>query len=303
MCEACDGSGSVDVSTCPDCDGVGTAPIGATTDNRSGNPVVEGLACATNRPYAMADPAGPFTEIVQGGAFAQTLTQRPDVTLNLDHGAGGSGLPMARTTAGTLAVGEDGRGLWFRGQLDPDDPDTKQLVRKMARGDLNGSASFAFRVAPGGQSWSEDYAVRTITAVDLNMGDVSIVTHPASPYTSASIASGVLDNPSMVGAGRSSVATWTREQRRRAAAAIGDRVVVECRGWSITAGTGRSSRGVPFLPSYDAWARQRLAQRSGGDPSTGRARVGLSPFGPAVPLSAPIDDARRRLARAMARDR
>jgi len=54
--------------------------------------------------------------------------------------------------------------------LDREDPDAQTLVRKIRAGLLS-SMTFAFKVT--GQRWSDDGALRTITAVDINRGDGS----------------------------------------------------------------------------------------------------------------------------------
>ena len=108
--------------------------------------------------------------------------------LVLNHGEAGSGLPLARTRSGTLRLSEDPRmGLKVDADLDEEDPDVQMLRRKFDRGDLDGQMSFAFRVPPGGDSWSEDFKRRTITQCEISGGDVSIVSFGASPTTSAEL--------------------------------------------------------------------------------------------------------------------
>lgn len=53
-------------------------------------------------------------------------------------------------------------------------------MRKIRAGLLS-SVSFAFKVT--GQRWSDDGALRTITAVDINRGDVSVVNQGANDAT------------------------------------------------------------------------------------------------------------------------
>jgi phage head maturation protease len=63
-------------------------------------------------------------------------------------------------------------------------------VTLVRRGDLYG-ASFAFSVAPGGESWTQEAdgsAVRTVSEVG-NLYDVSVVTRPAYPQSSAALRS------------------------------------------------------------------------------------------------------------------
>jgi HK97 family phage prohead protease len=80
-----------------------------------------------------------------------------------------------------LSLTEDSRGLRFDATLDKDDPDARLVHRKISSGLMN-QCSFAFRVT--GQSWNDSRTKRTITGVDLDRGDVSIVNYGASPTTS-----------------------------------------------------------------------------------------------------------------------
>jgi HK97 family phage prohead protease len=94
-------------------------------------------------------------------------------------------LPLARTTVppgqpGHLSLDEDERGLHVLAQLDKSDSDSVTLLRKIQSG-LLASMSFGFRVTK--QTWSDDRTLRTIQAVDLNRGDVSVVGQPANHAT------------------------------------------------------------------------------------------------------------------------
>jgi HK97 family phage prohead protease len=140
--------------------------------------ILTGYASTFNTPYSM----GWYTETVDSGAFARTLGTNPDVRLLINHG----GLPLARTASGTLTLDTDSTGLRVSAQLDPSDPDVASLAPKMRRGDLN-QMSFAFRTNE--DLWSADMSGRTLMSLDLADGDVSVVTYPASPTTSASLRS------------------------------------------------------------------------------------------------------------------
>ena len=69
----------------------------------------------------------------------------------------------------------------FDAQLDRDDPDARLVHRKISSG-LMDQCSFAFRVT--GQSWNDSRTLRTISGVNMDRGDVSIVNYGASPTTS-----------------------------------------------------------------------------------------------------------------------
>lgn len=126
---------------------------------------------------------GWYTERIMAGAFATTLARGADVQMLINH----EGLPLARTTNGTLDLREDAeRGLVFEARADSTDPDAQRVAAKVSSG-LMDQCSFAFRVLR--QSWSEDHDVREISEVDLNRGDVSVVNYGANPATAVSVRS------------------------------------------------------------------------------------------------------------------
>jgi len=219
-CPTCNGSGKINEGSidCPDCNGTGEIPAkeekatdeqfewrkakaeqltSARTPERrafeaekleireaqDGGWTLTGYASVTEVPYEV----GFYTEKIARGAFKRTLKNEPDVTLLLNHGDGGSGLPLARTKPGTLTLEEDRNGLYIEANLDPLDPDAQLLQRKMKRGDLDGQMSFCFQAID--QDWSDDFGERTLRSVEINRGDVSIVTQGASPTTSSMIRS------------------------------------------------------------------------------------------------------------------
>lgn len=145
-------------------------------DNPDGSLHLSGYACVTGTPYDM----GWYTEQVNRGAFAKTLSESPDVQLLINH----AGLPLARTKSGTLQLLEDNKGLKVDADLDPEDPDVASLSRKMKRLDID-QMSFAFRAIR--QEWDEDYTARQIMECDINRGDVSVVNQGANPNTSVSV--------------------------------------------------------------------------------------------------------------------
>lgn len=143
----------------------------------------KGYASLFDTPYEMygGPDKGGWNERVNRKAFTRTLAAKPDVVLNMNHGAAGTGLPMARTASGTLKLRTDSKGLLPEADLDLRDPDVQALQVKTERGDLT-DMSFAFRTL--GQTWNEDETERELTELSLDHGDVSIVTNGANPKTS-----------------------------------------------------------------------------------------------------------------------
>lgn len=150
-----------------------------------------GYACVTDSGYTIPDLFGDYTEIVRPGAFRDTLAAADDVRLLINH----DGIALARTKSGTLQLREitdpatdpleqGTTGLWVEANLDPASTIVADIRSAMGRGDLD-EMSFAFQVTD--QEWSPDYTQRDIKA--LKLFDVSVVTYPANPATSASMRS------------------------------------------------------------------------------------------------------------------
>ena len=140
---------------------------------------------------------GGFRERIASGAFKRILTTNPDVVCLFNHS---DNTVLGRTSAGTLRLSEDSRGLKFECDL-PDTTAGRDTYESVQRGDLNG-CSFAFMVddarmceykeeeideEEGGMRGMVKRASRAIirTIRDFaNLIDVSVVTHPAYPQTS-----------------------------------------------------------------------------------------------------------------------
>jgi HK97 family phage prohead protease len=172
----------------------------------SGAVQLEGIASRTNVWY----PVGHIEELIEPGAFRRSLASDPDVMLLVGHGDGGLGLPLARTRPAdkrTLHLSESAEGLAVRADLDPEDHDSADVIRKVRAG-LVDAMSFAFKITKNGKTWDDTFSRRRISGVNLEGGDVSLVSRPANPHTSASIRSG-----------------GTLEERRRQAELLGDRLI------------------------------------------------------------------------------
>jgi len=117
---------------------------------------------------------GHFKERILPGAFAKAL-RTSDVRLLVNH----EGLPLARTSSGTMKLTETRQGLEMEAKLQRSDPDVAALIPKIERGDLS-QFSFAFDVASDGQEFEGEE--RTITEF-AEIFDVSLVTFPAFEQT------------------------------------------------------------------------------------------------------------------------
>ena len=113
--------------------------------------------------------------MIEPGAFARTLGVTPAVVLNINH----DGLPLASTANDSLTLEEDDTGLRFDADVDMAESDVADVVRKVKRGVLR-ETSFRFKVIR--DQWNPNYTFRTIKEVDLERGDVSVVTFGANPH-------------------------------------------------------------------------------------------------------------------------
>lgn len=118
------------------------------------------------------------TESVDPHAFDECLED--DVRCLIDHD---TRLVLGRTTAGTLRIGVDEKGLWFSVDINPEDTDAMNLYSRVKRGDVSG-CSFGFDILEEQTDKKEDGSIHwTIKRVKLYEG--SVCTFPAYQDTSA----------------------------------------------------------------------------------------------------------------------
>lgn len=116
---------------------------------------------------------GYFNERIARGAFSEVMDN--DVRFLLNH----KGMPMARTSNGTLEMEAREEGLWTRAKLN-DTQQSRDVYAAVKRGDIN-SMSFAFTIAE--DSHDTDSNLRTVEKVK-QIFEVSAVSFPAYPTTS-----------------------------------------------------------------------------------------------------------------------
>jgi phage head maturation protease len=105
-----------------------------------------------------------------------------------------------------MRLAEDSTGLHVEADLNPGQSAVRDLQIAMERGDVD-EMSFGFRVVR--QDWSPDYMSRSITEVNLNKGDVSVVNYGANPATGGLASLRGLDS-----------VDWTEEELRAALARL-----------------------------------------------------------------------------------
>ena len=140
------------------------------------NPKIVGYAAVFN---TWTDIGGWFRESIRPGAFAKTIKES-DVRALMNHD---ENYVLGRNKAGTLRLNEDSKGLSV--EIDPV-PATwaLDLLVSMKRGDVT-QMSFGFQVNKQEMDYEKDERVLT----DVTLFDVSVVTFPAYPTTSAQVRS------------------------------------------------------------------------------------------------------------------
>jgi len=140
--------------------------------------VASGYAALFNSPAQIGDY---FEESIARGAFSETL-KNSDVRALINHD---TGRVIGRSTAGTLRMKEDDKGLHVEIDL-PDTSDGRDLAVQLQRGDISGM-SFGFRVTHDEWDMTGDMPTRTIHAVELY--EVSAVAFPAYDDTELALRS------------------------------------------------------------------------------------------------------------------
>jgi HK97 family phage prohead protease len=149
-------------------------------DGDSASPKITGYAAVFD---TWTDIGGWFKESIKRGAFAKTIKEN-DVRALLNHNPN---FVLGRNKAGTLRLREDAKGLAI--EIDP--PSSvwaSDLLVSMRRGDVN-QMSFGFDV----NKQDIDLEENARTLEDVTLFDVSVVTYPAYPTTSAEVRSAFRD--------------------------------------------------------------------------------------------------------------
>lgn len=140
----------------------------------SGNQYIEGYFAVFGSNYEI----GPgMSESIAPGAFTETLVN-DDIRCLTDHD---TRLVLGRTSAGTFEVREDGKGLWGRVLVNPNDQDAVNTQARVDRRDVT-QASFGFDILEEDTEYREDGSVHwTIKKVKLY--ECSVCTFPAYAET------------------------------------------------------------------------------------------------------------------------
>lgn len=145
-----------------------TMELRAAEDSSEDNMILEGYAAN----FDTVTDLGFFQERIAKGAFDNVLED--DVRYLLNH----DGMPLARTTNGTLELRVDENGLYTRAIIS-DTQLGRDTYKAVKRGDIS-QMSFAFVIDE--QQVDTERNLRTVTKVK-RLYDVSAVTYPAYPTT------------------------------------------------------------------------------------------------------------------------
>lgn len=148
------------------------------TESLEGIQRIVGYAAMFN---VWSEDLGGFREMIKPGAFQGALLN--DVRALVNHDPS---LILGRTSSGTLFLNEDDIGLRVEIAL-PDTSYARDVVASVQRGDMD-QMSFAFSVKRDDWMLSGDQIRRTILEIE-RLYDVSLVTYPAYPQTSAVVRS------------------------------------------------------------------------------------------------------------------
>jgi HK97 family phage prohead protease len=150
--------------------------------NADGTRVLTGYAVVFNSPSV---DLGGFTEVCAPGMFTRTLRESPDVLMLRDHV---SSQLLGRTSAGTLTLNQDTKGLAFSVSL-PNTAIADDTAENVRLGNLD-ACSFGFNVPDDGDTWTlkpDGSYLRTL--VDVNLAEVSLTSFAAYKATSVNLRS------------------------------------------------------------------------------------------------------------------
>lgn len=148
-----------------------------TRDDTDGDLFVEGYFAVFNENYNVWNGA---TESIAPGAFDSSVSG--DVRALYNHN---DDLILGRTSAGTLELKQDSRGLWGRIKVNRNDSDAMNAYARIQRGDITG-CSFGFDIESEETDYRDDGSVHwTITKVNP-LYEVSPCVFPAYEQTNVS---------------------------------------------------------------------------------------------------------------------
>lgn len=142
-----------------------------------GSPIIEGYFAVFDENYEIFVGA---TESIAKGAFADSINGDVRALYNHNHD-----LILGRSSAGTLTLKEDEKGLWGQIKINQNDTEAMNAYERIKRGDITG-CSFGFDIAEEKETRNEDGTIHwTILKADP-LYEVSPCVFPAYEGTSIS---------------------------------------------------------------------------------------------------------------------
>lgn len=138
--------------------------------------IIEGYFAVFDSVYQIWDD---MSESIAPGAFSSSLSG--DVRALINHD---STLVLGRTSAHTLELKEDSRGLWGRIVVNPKDSDAVNAYERVKRGDVS-QCSIGFDITKQDTEFREDGSIHW-TIRDVKLWEVSMCTFPAYEETNIS---------------------------------------------------------------------------------------------------------------------
>lgn len=142
-----------------------------------GDLYIEGYFAVFNSVYELWPGA---TESIAPGAFDDSVSD--DVRALYNHN---TDLVLGRTSAGTMEINQDSRGLWGRIRINRDDSDAMNAYARIRRGDITG-CSFGFDIADQETEYREDGTVHWTIKRVSPLYEISPCTFPAYQDTTVS---------------------------------------------------------------------------------------------------------------------
>lgn len=138
---------------------------------------LEGYFAVFNDVYELWPGA---TESIAPGAFDESV--HDDVRALYNHN---TDLVLGRTSAGTLEIRQDNRGLWGRVKINRSDTEAMNAYARIQRGDITG-CSFGFDIESQETDYREDGTVHWTLTKIRPLYEISPCTFPAYEATSIS---------------------------------------------------------------------------------------------------------------------
>lgn len=133
------------------------------------SPTIEGYFAVFNSNYEMGFD---MSESIAPGAFTNSISG--DIRALINHD---TTLVLGRTTAHTLEVRQDERGLWGKISINPKDTDAMNLYERVKRGDVS-QCSFGFEIVSEETDFRDDGSIHW-TITEARVHEVSVCTFPA----------------------------------------------------------------------------------------------------------------------------